>query len=89
MSLTYKQNRMGNDAMTTLPPTDLAAIKAEAYQRGAEDMRERAASRTADFPSARHGFLPVDPFQCAAEVAREIAAAIRSLPTHTQENEGE
>lgn len=40
---------------------------------------EACALLVGEFPARQHGNLPIDPHEVAAQVAREIAAGIRSL----------
>lgn len=54
------------------------AVK-EAESRGYARGIEAAAAHAASFPAHQCGHLPSDPFECAAQVAREMASGIRAL----------
>lgn len=55
--------------------TGSGITREDEYARGIET----AAAHAASFPAHQCGHLPPDPFECAAQVAREIASGIRAL----------
>ena len=83
MALDPEIHKAMNAALATARRDALAEIKQdtdELIEQGRQDGMEQAAQIAADFETVayQHGNLPAnDPHECAAQAAREIAAAIR------------